>query len=230
MNTPIYEPLKPAFSSAKRFHGDSTDAIALLMADHRRVERHFLEFQMTTSMRREEELAMQICDAIRIHADLDEQIFYPAYLQATRDRYHYQFALAQHAQIKALIDEIEKLALTEESVFAKLHLLCELFDSTCAWKRRPAASSPAPKNRRWTSKRSAQHGSCGRPKIRSFIDRHSTPDALRAYRFAARRARCPNVLRYRCVHLQKRGYFRLDASFDAVRRAPPQARSCMRRA
>ena len=42
---------------------------------------------------------MDICDAIRMHADLDGEI-YPAYLQATRDRYHYQFALAQHAQIK----------------------------------------------------------------------------------------------------------------------------------
>jgi hypothetical protein len=127
MNTPIYAPLEPA-SSVKTLLNESTDAIALLMADHRRVERHFLEFQMTTSMRREEELAMEICDAIRTHADLGEQIFYPAYLQATRDRYHYQFALAQHAQIKALIDEIEQLALTEESFFAKLHLLCELFE------------------------------------------------------------------------------------------------------
>jgi hypothetical protein len=129
MNTPIYEPLAPASSAARNLRSDSTDAIALLMADHRRVERRFLEFQMTTSMRREEELAMEICDVIRIHADLDGEIFYPAYLQATRDRHHYQFALAQHAQIKDLIDEIEKLALTEESsLFAKLHRLHELFE------------------------------------------------------------------------------------------------------
>lgn len=129
MNTPIYEPLAPATSPAKNIGNDSTDAIALLMADHRRVERRFLEFQMTTSMRREEELAMDICDAIRIHADLDGEIFYPAYLRATRDRYHYQFALTQHAQIKGLIDEIERLALAEEaSFFAKLHLLYELFE------------------------------------------------------------------------------------------------------
>jgi hypothetical protein len=129
MNTPLYESLTPASSSAKNIGNDSTDAIALLMADHRRVERRFLEFQMTTSMRREEELAMEICDAIRIHADLDGEIFYPAYLRATRDRYHYQFALAQHVEIKGLIDEIEMLALTEESsFFAKLHLLHELFE------------------------------------------------------------------------------------------------------
>ncbi len=129
MNTPICEPPTPASSSAQKIGNDSTDAVALLMADHRRVERRFLEFQMTTSMRREEELAMEICDAIRIHADLDGEIFYPAYLQATRDRYHYQFALAQHAEIKDLIDEIERLALTEEaSFFAKLHLLYELFE------------------------------------------------------------------------------------------------------
>jgi hypothetical protein len=50
-----------------------------------------------------------------VHADLDGAIFYPAYLQATRDRYHYQFALAQHAEIKHLTDETERLALTEES-------------------------------------------------------------------------------------------------------------------
>ena len=40
----------------------------------------------------------------------------PAYPLATRDRYHYQFALAQHAQIKGLIDEIERLALAEEAL------------------------------------------------------------------------------------------------------------------
>lgn len=79
VNTPIYEPLAPASSSAKNLRNDSTDAAALLMADHRRGERRFLEFQMTTSMRREEEFAMEICDAIRIHADLDEQIFHPAF-------------------------------------------------------------------------------------------------------------------------------------------------------
>lgn len=128
MNTRIYEPLTPASCAPKKLNDDSADAIALLMADHRRIERRLREFQMTTSMRREEELAMEICDAIRIHADLDEQIFYPEYLQATRDRCHYQFALALHAQIKGLIDEIERLALTEESsFFAKLHLLYELF-------------------------------------------------------------------------------------------------------
>ena len=129
MNIPIYESLTLAPSPAKNIGNDSTDVIALLMADHRRVERRFLEFQMTTSMRREEELAMDICDAMRMHADLDGEIFYPAYLQATRDRYHHEFALAQQAKIKHLIDEIERLALTEESpLFAKLHLLHELFE------------------------------------------------------------------------------------------------------
>jgi hypothetical protein len=63
MDAPIYEPLMPASCAVKKLSDDSTDAIALLMADHRRVERRFLEFQMTTSMRREEELAMEICDA-----------------------------------------------------------------------------------------------------------------------------------------------------------------------
>jgi hypothetical protein len=88
--------------------------------------------------RREEELAMEICHAIRMHADLDGEIFYPAYLRATRERYHFQFALAQQAEIKHLIDEIEGLALTEESLFfAKLHLLHELFEGHVRTEEKP---------------------------------------------------------------------------------------------
>jgi hypothetical protein len=87
-----------------------------------------MHYPLRDPLQPEEELAMEICDAISNHADLDEQVFYPAYLQATRDRYHHQFALSQHAQIKDLIEEIERLALSEELFFAKLHLLCELFE------------------------------------------------------------------------------------------------------
>ena len=119
MDSPVFhEPPKAAAAS---------NAIALLMVDHRQVERWIQELQNTTSMRREEDLAVQICCAIRIHTDLDEHIFYPAYLQATRDQHSHHVALIEHAALNGLIDEIERLGPTEEMFFARVHMLCEMF-------------------------------------------------------------------------------------------------------
>src|SRR6201996_1609143 len=103
------------------------NAISLLTADHRLVERWFAEFQDTTSMIREEELAYQICNAIRIHTEVDEEIFYPAYLQATDDAYKHHAAMLEHEAMRELIDEIERAGPTEEMFFAKIHVLCEMF-------------------------------------------------------------------------------------------------------
>src|SRR5687768_1961373 len=57
------------------------DAIALLKADHREVERMFSEFEGARSEDRKGELAARICTALQIHAAIEEAIFYPAFLE-----------------------------------------------------------------------------------------------------------------------------------------------------
>jgi hypothetical protein len=105
----------------------SQDAIAVLTADHRQLEHWFSEFQSTKSLLREEELAYEICAAIRIHMELDQEIFYPAVLEATHQEYRHEQAMGEHDAMRDLITEIERTGPTEDMFFAKVHVLCEMF-------------------------------------------------------------------------------------------------------
>ena len=55
-----------------------TDAIALLRADHRKVEGLFAQFAKAKASSRKKELAYQICLELSVHTKIEEDIFYPA--------------------------------------------------------------------------------------------------------------------------------------------------------
>ena len=74
----------PRQTRGKRVAGRK-DAIALLKADHREVERYFEEFEKARSDDRKQELAAKICAALTVHATIEEEIFYPAFLEATEE-------------------------------------------------------------------------------------------------------------------------------------------------
>ena len=76
---------------------------------------------------REETLALDICNAIRMHAEIDEEIFYPAFLEATHEEYKHHQAMEEHQAMRDLIDEIERAGPTEDVFFAKVHVLCDMF-------------------------------------------------------------------------------------------------------
>jgi hemerythrin superfamily protein len=105
----------------------SHDAIAVLTADHRQVQQWFTEFQSNNSLLREEALAHDICSAIRVHTELDEEIFYPAFLEATHEQYKHLEAMREHQAMRDLISEIEHAGPTEDMFFAKVHVLCDMF-------------------------------------------------------------------------------------------------------
>jgi hemerythrin superfamily protein len=54
------------------------DAIALLKQDHRTVEELFAQFEKASGEGRKQRLAEQICLELAIHAEIEEEIFYPA--------------------------------------------------------------------------------------------------------------------------------------------------------
>ena len=54
------------------------DAIALLKADHRKVEDLFEKFEKAKDADRKKALAEQICLELSIHAMIEEEIFYPS--------------------------------------------------------------------------------------------------------------------------------------------------------
>ena len=93
--------------AAKRGAGRSQDAIALLKADHRQVEQWFEQFEGTRSTSRKGELAAKICAALTVHTKIEEEIFYPAFLEATEDKDIHHEAEVEHDGAKKLIAVIE---------------------------------------------------------------------------------------------------------------------------
>lgn len=102
------------------------DAIGLLKADHREVERLFSAFESARSDDRKSEIAEQICTALRTHTAIEEEIFYPAFLEATGDTEIHHEAEIEHAGAKHLIDEIEQTGSDDDHFEARISVLKEM--------------------------------------------------------------------------------------------------------
>jgi len=102
------------------------DAIALLKADHRQVEEWFEQFESTRSDDRKQKLAQQICQALKVHTEIEEEIFYPAFLEATEDKDTHHEAEVEHGGAKKLIAEIESSGPKDDYYDAKVKVLSEM--------------------------------------------------------------------------------------------------------
>jgi hemerythrin superfamily protein len=102
------------------------DAVALLKADHRQVEKWFKEFESARSANRKQALATSICDALKIHTEIEEEIFYPAFLKATKDKDTHHEAVVEHDGAKKLIAEIEQSSPADDFFDAKVKVLSEM--------------------------------------------------------------------------------------------------------
>lgn len=112
---------KQAKSSEER-----RDAIALLKADHRQVEDWFEQFEKARDVDRKQKLATQICDALKVHTTIEEEIFYPAFLEATDDKEMHHEAEVEHDGAKKLIAEIEESSPDDDYFDAKVTVLSEM--------------------------------------------------------------------------------------------------------
>src|SRR6476620_9778473 len=83
-----------------------TDAIALLTADHKRVKKMFKQFDKMKedgTSADKQALAQQICAELTLHAEVEEQIFYPATREAIDNEDLLNEAEVEHASAKDLI-------------------------------------------------------------------------------------------------------------------------------
>ena len=110
-------------ASTKKSAGD---AVSLLKADHRQVEQWFEAFEKTRSDARKLELATKICDALTVHTHIEEEIFYPAFLQATEDKDMHHEAEVEHAGAKDLIAQIKSSGPDDDYYDSKVHVLSEM--------------------------------------------------------------------------------------------------------
>jgi hemerythrin superfamily protein len=115
-------------SSSARATGrnGSQDAIALLKADHREVEGMFAELEKTNSDSRKQDLAERICNALKAHTIIEEEIFYPAFLEATDDKDIHHEAEVEHEGAKHLIGEIEAAGPDDDYFEARMSVLSEM--------------------------------------------------------------------------------------------------------
>ncbi|HKX99573.1 MAG TPA: hemerythrin domain-containing protein [Steroidobacteraceae bacterium] len=104
----------------------SKDAIALLKADHRQVEKWFAAFKKARSTSRKAKLAEQICDALKLHTAIEEEIFYPAFLSATQDEDKHHEAEVEHEGAKKLIKTIEEMDADDDYFEARIKVLSEM--------------------------------------------------------------------------------------------------------
>lgn len=104
----------------------SMDAISLLKADHRQVEKWFAQFKKSRAASKKGQLAEQICNALKVHTTIEEEIFYPEFLAATDDKEMHHEAEVEHAGAKKLIAEIEASSPDDDYFNAKVTVLSEM--------------------------------------------------------------------------------------------------------
>lgn len=94
------------------------DAVDLLDADHKLVQKLFLDYQALSEdgapPQAKQKLAQKICQDLTVHAQIEEEIFYPAVRAAIDDDPLMDEALLEHAQAKEMITRIQGMA-PEES-------------------------------------------------------------------------------------------------------------------
>ncbi len=116
---------------------DQPDAIALLKADHRKVEGLFEQFEAATGKSQKERLAKEICTELTVHTIIEEEIFYPACKgQAEEDLIAESYV--EHDGAKVLIAEIEAGGADEEFYDAKVKVLSEQIEHHVGEEEKPS--------------------------------------------------------------------------------------------
>jgi hemerythrin superfamily protein len=103
----------------------SQDAIALLKADHKEVSELFEEYEKTRAVPKKKALVAEICTALSVHAQIEEEIFYPAVKTALKDKMLVPEAMVEHAGVKDLIAQLEGVEPDGEMYDAKVKVLSE---------------------------------------------------------------------------------------------------------
>jgi hypothetical protein len=105
----------------------SVEAIDMLKQDHEKVEKAFKEFESIDreDMRRCRELVMSVCEDLKLHTTLEEEIFYPAVREALEDENIMNEAAVEHETAKMLIEQLENMQDDDPNFHATFTVLGE---------------------------------------------------------------------------------------------------------
>jgi hypothetical protein len=103
----------------------NTDALGLLKDDHRMVEELLDRFEASRDEAEMAMLAQDICQALILHAHIEEQLFYPALRAAGMAHELLEEAAVEHAMLARLIGEIDGASADGELFQARVRVLGE---------------------------------------------------------------------------------------------------------
>lgn len=103
------------------------DGLQLLATDHRKVEDLFESFEAATGTAAKEKLVRQICTELKVHAQIEEEIYYPA-IRGKVEEDALDEAYVEHDSAKLLINELEAAEPDEAFYDAKVKVLSELIE------------------------------------------------------------------------------------------------------
>ena len=108
------------------------DAVDVLDADHKAVKKMFIDYDALCEDAAPSDtkgsLAERICQALTIHAQIEEEIFYPAVREAIGDDALMDEALEEHAEAKQTIAQIQEMKPTHPTYDAVVKKLAKLID------------------------------------------------------------------------------------------------------
>ena len=120
--------MKTATQHVPRHDVDMThpqEATALLRADHHKVSQLFTEYKHAKTNAKKKSIVSQICTELSVHAQIEEEIFYPAVKKALHDTELVPEATVEHASLKDLIAQVEGIEPDGEMYDAKITVLSE---------------------------------------------------------------------------------------------------------
>jgi hemerythrin superfamily protein len=112
--------------SAKR--AARSNAVALLKKDHQNVLAMFRKFDGMVDKENgagKAELVRRICEELKAHTAIEEEIFYPAVREVIDEDLMMDEAIVEHSSAKALIAELEAMQPGEQRYDAKVTVLGE---------------------------------------------------------------------------------------------------------
>lgn len=110
---------------------DSEEAISFLQSDHIEIKNLYEEFRGSVNREKRAEVGAKILQALEIHADIEEEIFYPAIDVSGGELAKTLVAksLAEHKAVKNMIDEIRGVDSEDEEFDSKMaRLMADVSD------------------------------------------------------------------------------------------------------
>lgn len=103
------------------------DAIALLMEDHKKVQKLFKDFEKLgeEDKDRKSEIVSQACAELTIHSTIEEEVFYPAMREALEEQELLDEAEVEHSTAKELISQLQSMKPGDDLFDAKFTVLGE---------------------------------------------------------------------------------------------------------